>query len=73
MSAAPAKTPPVSDKIKVFVVEDQPKILKNQLKLLDESPEIEIDRHRALGRGGAGRVAAKQAPTCSCSTSACRA
>ncbi len=41
MSVAPAK-PPVSDKIKVVVVEDQPQILKNQLKILAESQEIEV-------------------------------
>jgi DNA-binding NarL/FixJ family response regulator len=35
-SAAPV------EKIRVFVVEDQTKILKNQLKLLEGSPEIEI-------------------------------
>ncbi len=41
MSAAPAKpTAPV--KIKVVVVEDQPQILKNQLKILAESDEIEV-------------------------------
>jgi DNA-binding NarL/FixJ family response regulator len=41
MSAAPAK-PPVAEKIKVVVVEDQPQILKNQLKILAESQEIEV-------------------------------
>jgi DNA-binding NarL/FixJ family response regulator len=41
MSAAAAK-PPVSEKIKVVVVEDQPQILKNQLKILAESEEIEV-------------------------------
>lgn len=40
MSAAPAKPSP--EKIKVVVVEDQPQILKNQLKILTESPEIEV-------------------------------
>jgi DNA-binding NarL/FixJ family response regulator len=40
MSAAPAK--PVSEKIKVVVVEDQPQVLKQQLKILQESPEIEV-------------------------------
>ena len=39
MSAAPAKGP---EKIKVVVVEDQPQILKNQLKILGESQEIEV-------------------------------
>ena len=39
MSAAPAKP---AEKIKVVVVEDQPQILKNQLKILAESQEIEV-------------------------------
>ena len=39
MSAAAAKPP---EKIKVVVVEDQPQILKNQLKILAESQEIEV-------------------------------
>jgi DNA-binding NarL/FixJ family response regulator len=38
MSAAPAKP----DKIRVMVVEDQPQILKNQLKILQDSHEIEV-------------------------------
>jgi DNA-binding NarL/FixJ family response regulator len=41
MSPAAAK-PPVSEKITVVVVEDQPQILKNQLKILAESQEIEV-------------------------------
>jgi len=41
MSAAPAK-PAGPEKIKVVVVEDQPQILKNQLKILAESQEIEV-------------------------------
>lgn len=40
MSAAPAK--PASEKIKVVIVEDQPQILKAQLKILQESQEIEV-------------------------------
>lgn len=36
MSAAKA------EKIKVMVVEDQPQILKNQLKILADSPEVEV-------------------------------
>lgn len=39
MSKAAAAGP---EKIKVVVVEDQPQILKNQLKILAESPEIEV-------------------------------
>src|SRR5438067_13608522 len=41
MSPAPAK-PAGTEKIKVMVVEDQPQILKNQLKILGESQEIEV-------------------------------
>jgi DNA-binding NarL/FixJ family response regulator len=41
MSAAPAK-PTTPAKIRVVVVEDQPQILKNQLKILAESDEIEV-------------------------------
>lgn len=32
----------MSERIRVFIVEDQPKILKNQLKLLEASHELEI-------------------------------
>ena len=46
MTAAPAA------KIKVMIVEDQPQILKNQLKLLQESPEIEV-----IGTALSGEVA----------------
>lgn len=31
-----------AEKIKVMVVEDQPQILKNQLKILQDAPEIEV-------------------------------
>jgi len=37
MSAATA-----APRIKVLIVEDQPQVLKNQLKILQESPEIEV-------------------------------
>jgi DNA-binding NarL/FixJ family response regulator len=37
MSAAPA-----ARKIKVMICEDQPQILKNQLKILQDSPEVEV-------------------------------
>ncbi len=40
MSAAPERPP--AGKIKVVIVEDQPQILKNQLKILQESQEIEV-------------------------------
>lgn len=33
---------PSSEKIKVAICEDQPQILKNQLKILQESPEVEV-------------------------------
>jgi len=39
MSAAPAKP---AEKIKVMVVEDQPQILKQQLKILQDAPDIEV-------------------------------
>jgi DNA-binding NarL/FixJ family response regulator len=38
MSAAPANP----QKIRVMVVEDQPQILKNQLKILQEAPDLEV-------------------------------
>jgi DNA-binding NarL/FixJ family response regulator len=38
----PAAPAPAAQKIKVFVVEDQTKILKNQLKLLEGSADLEI-------------------------------
>jgi len=41
MSAAKG-TPPGPEKIKVIICEDQPQILKNQLKILQESPEVEV-------------------------------
>ena len=41
MSPAPAK-PAGPEKIKVMVVEDQPQILKQQLKILGESQEVEV-------------------------------
>jgi DNA-binding NarL/FixJ family response regulator len=40
MIAAPPQSP--AGKISVMVVEDQPQILKNQLKLLEAFPEIEV-------------------------------
>ena len=43
MSAAKAPPPAASaEKIKVVICEDQPQILKNQLKILQESPEVEV-------------------------------
>jgi DNA-binding NarL/FixJ family response regulator len=46
-------------KIRVLVVEDQPKILKNQLKLLDAVPEIEI-----VGTAMNGESAIDEIPRC---------
>jgi DNA-binding NarL/FixJ family response regulator len=40
MTLATARS--TAEKIKVMIVEDQPQILKNQLKVLQESPEIEV-------------------------------
>jgi DNA-binding NarL/FixJ family response regulator len=40
--APPAAPAPAAEKIKVFVVEDQTKILKNQLKLLEASSDLLI-------------------------------
>jgi DNA-binding NarL/FixJ family response regulator len=40
MSAVPAGA--ASEKLAVLMVEDQPHILRSQLKLLEESPEIEV-------------------------------
>ncbi|MGI5861706.1 MAG: response regulator [Myxococcales bacterium] len=45
--------------IRVLVVEDQPKILKNQLKLLDAAPEIEI-----VGTAMSGEAALDELPHC---------
>jgi DNA-binding NarL/FixJ family response regulator len=39
---APQEAPPKAGPIRVFVVEDQSKILKHQLKLLENHPELEI-------------------------------
>jgi DNA-binding NarL/FixJ family response regulator len=39
MNATPARP---GEKIKVVLVEDQPPVLKNQLKILQEAPEIEV-------------------------------
>ncbi len=46
-------------KIRVLVVEDQPKILKNQLKLLDAAEEIEI-----VGTAMNGETAIDEIPRC---------
>lgn len=51
---APAATP---SRIRVFVVEDQTKILKNQLRLLEGHPEIEI-----VGTALSGEAALEEVP-----------
>ncbi|MEW5851095.1 MAG: response regulator transcription factor [Myxococcota bacterium] len=48
------------DKIRVLVVEDQPKILKNQLKLLAGYPEIDI-----VGTAVTGEAALEEVERCS--------
>ncbi len=45
----------MSERIRVFIVEDQPKILKNQLKLLEASHELEI-----VGTALSGEAALEQ-------------
>ncbi|MBN1209255.1 MAG: response regulator transcription factor [Myxococcaceae bacterium] len=52
---APQQTPPVP--IRVFVVEDQTKILKNQLRLLEGHPDIEI-----IGTALSGEAALEEVP-----------
>ncbi len=52
---APQQTPPAP--IRVFVVEDQTKILKNQLRLLEGHPEIEI-----IGTALSGEAALEEVP-----------
>jgi DNA-binding NarL/FixJ family response regulator len=47
------------DKIRVLVVEDQPKILKNQLKLLAAYPEIDI-----VGTAVSGEAALEEVELC---------
>ncbi len=49
--------PNVPQKIKVLVVEDQPKILRNQLKLLESVPEVEI-----VGTAMSGEAALDEIP-----------
>lgn len=48
-----------SQPIKVLVVEDQPKILKNQLKLLDASSDL-----RVVGTAMSGEEALQEIPRC---------
>ena len=49
--------PPAVERIRVFVVEDQTKILKNQLKLLESSPELEIVGTALSGEAALDEVA----------------
>ncbi len=50
-------TAPAAPPIKVFIVEDQTKILKNQLKLLETSKEVEI-----IGTALSGETAVEEVP-----------
>jgi DNA-binding NarL/FixJ family response regulator len=59
MTGAPVEAQPTTptEPIRVFVVEDQTKILKNQLKLLEGHPEIEI-----VGTALSGEAALEEVP-----------
>jgi len=60
MEGTPNQTPPAEPgKIRVLVVEDQPKILRNQLKVLESAPEIEI-----VGTAMNGEAALDEIPRC---------
>ena len=49
-----------ADKIKVMVVEDQPQILKQQLKILGESPEVEVTGTALSGEAALDWLAANE-------------
>jgi DNA-binding NarL/FixJ family response regulator len=55
--AAPAPQPQLPSPIRVYVVEDQTKILKNQLKLLESSREVTI-----VGTALSGETAVEEVP-----------
>jgi len=57
MSAATA-----APRIKVLIVEDQPQVLKNQLKILQESPEIEVVGTALSGEAALELLEKKQPP-----------
>lgn len=58
MNGAPVDAPvAATSRIRVFVVEDQTKILKNQLRLLEGHPEIEI-----VGTALSGEAALEEVP-----------
>ncbi len=59
MTGAPvdAPQPPSSPPIRVFVVEDQTKILKNQLRLFENHPEMDI-----IGTALSGEAALEEVP-----------
>jgi DNA-binding NarL/FixJ family response regulator len=61
MDSTSNPTPPPAEarKIRVLVVEDQPKILRNQLKVLESAPEIEI-----VGTAMNGESALDEIPRC---------
>src|SRR5690606_3217219 len=58
-SNAPSATPAPTGPIRVFVVEDQAKILKHQLKLLEASSELEL-----VGTAMSGEAALEELETC---------
>jgi DNA-binding NarL/FixJ family response regulator len=58
-STNPAAPQGEAGKIRVLVVEDQPKILRNQLKVLESAPEIEI-----VGTAMNGESALDEIPRC---------
>ncbi|MFL5344734.1 MAG: response regulator, partial [Hyalangium sp.] len=57
MTGAPVEAQPTTAPIRVFVVEDQTKILKNQLRLLEGHQEIEI-----IGTALSGEAALEEVP-----------
>jgi DNA-binding NarL/FixJ family response regulator len=57
MTGAPVDVQPTAAPIRVFVVEDQTKILKNQLRLLEGHQEIEI-----IGTALSGEAALEEVP-----------
>ncbi len=59
MSAQAAKP---GDRIRVMVVEDQPQILKNQLKILNDSPEIEVIATALSGEAALNQLEKMQTP-----------
>ncbi|WP_163992275.1 response regulator [Pyxidicoccus caerfyrddinensis] len=57
MTGAPVDAPPAAPPIRVFVVEDQTKILKNQLRLFEGQQDIDI-----VGTALSGEAALEEVP-----------